>query len=516
LGDFAFIIYDALERSTFAARDHLGVKPLFYRASTTGIAIASEVRVLRSIGRGFPDLGLGEVVDTQLANFIAHRPNAGDDTVFFSGILRLKAGHTLTYTKGNKLKIHQYWRPEILENSLSSDERPLVLRELFMEAVKCRLRSHKPVAVLLSGGLDSSSIACCVDRLQAGNSSEPIDTYSIVFDDSPKFSEREFIESVVNSGNFRPHYLSLNGYAPFGNFEGLVAAQGRLFNAPAMTMAHLLLEKMHNDGVEVYLDGHGGDEVVSHGTKRIHQLAEQRKWRSLWRELRIPDGEPSSLRLVYFFGYFVQFGKFKGAYTLKKILRAFNRSKLPSPNNLLGPKLLKLEHESQPRDAKSESESHLEAIRSTLREEALELLEVAAAVQGTQARFPFFDKRVVEFCLTVPLKEKHDNGWPRLILRKAMEGILPSKIQWRTTKFDFGHHLSIGILKHHRGLVENIIAENPNKIGDYINIEALKEAYNRAKGAKPKLYGRDLINVWHAISVHLWLSYMNSEQNNYE
>jgi asparagine synthase (glutamine-hydrolysing) len=64
----------------------------------------------------------------------------------------------------------------------------------------------------------------------------------------------------------------------------------------------------------------------------------------------------------------------------------------------------------------------------------LDLADRSAAAFGVETRYPFFDRRVIEFCLGLPEEQKFAGGWPRLLLRRAMDGILPPEIQWRTTK----------------------------------------------------------------------------------
>ncbi|OYW78394.1 MAG: hypothetical protein B7Z26_09850, partial [Asticcacaulis sp. 32-58-5] len=87
---------------------------------------------------------------------------------------------------------------------------------------------------------------------------------------------------------------------------------------------------------------------------------------------------------------------------------------------------------------------------------SLEVIEAAAAGAGLEARFPFFDKRVVEFCLSLPSEAKLDQGHVRLILRQAMEGVLPPKVQWRRSKFDFAPHIATGLLAHHDDLMREV------------------------------------------------------------
>ena len=92
--------------------------------------------------------------------------------------------------------------------------------------------------------------------------------------------------------------------------------------------------------------------------------------------------------------------------------------------------------------------------------------------------------RLVEFCLSLPSEQKLNDGWTRLVLRKALEGVVPPEIQWRRSKFDFTHHLSRGMLLDKR-LIEDVIANDIDGVGEYANLPSVFAAYSRTN-----LWGR--------------------------
>ena len=503
LGDFAFIVHDSATGALFAARDHMGVKPLFYRYDDTGLILATEFRVLLAPGAPFADLRAPGPIPEQIANFALHRPNT-EHRIFYDGILRLRAGHSLRFSPAEGLKTTQYWQPEITATTVGASETAPILRGLLLEAVQCRMRSVSPVATLLSGGLDSSSIACCANRIAIEADSGPVDTFSMVFDQTPELNERPFIEAALAVGQFRPHFLALDGYAPFKDFSEMLGKQARLFSAPAMIMSDNLHAQMADLGFSVFLDGHGGDEVISHGTERLFELAGQKKWGSVWRELAVLGPVISPTRLTGFFNLFIQYSGMRGTYRLRKMLSSKKRAS-PSPA-LAGPKLAEFERSlkrvARPR---SEAEAHVTVLRSVLLEEASEMLEISAATQGLEARFPFYDKRIVEFCLSLPSEAKLNKGWSRYVLREAMEGLLPAKIQWRKSKFNFAPHLASGMLKHHQALMDEIIFRDADGVSGYINLEPVKDIYNRAKSNPQGFKGGDVGAVWRTVALALWL-----------
>jgi asparagine synthase (glutamine-hydrolysing) len=133
---------------------------------------------------------------------------------------------------------------------------------------------------------------------------------------------------------------------------------------------------------------------------------------------------------------------------------------------------------------------------------ALEGLDRIAAAFSIESRYPFFDKRLVEFCLALPPEQKLNQGWTRVILRRAMTNILPTKVQWRENKANLSPNFNRSLLAFERELLEEVILNDPQAIEEYVNVPALREAYHRYTS-----WGNDndAITVWRAITLALWL-----------
>ena len=99
------------------------------------------------------------------------------------------------------MRIRRYWSPNLSQELLlsSDEEYAEAFRDLFVEAVRCRLRSAYPVATTLSGGLDSSSVTCVARDLLSGGEREPLRTLSMIYDQVQECDEREFISVVAGA-----------------------------------------------------------------------------------------------------------------------------------------------------------------------------------------------------------------------------------------------------------------------------------------------------------------------------
>ena len=139
---------------------------------------------------------------------------------------------------------------------------------------------------------------------------------------------------------------------------------------------------------------------------------------------------------------------------------------------------------------------------------ATEMLRFLADHTSLEIACPFFDRRLIEFCLALPLSQKMQNGFNRSIMRRSMEGLLPPAIQSRVTK----GHLTVGFTKgmHDQAdrLFENTIEKNIDLVAQYIDIGELKKSYSNFKN-ESLLVDREAIKMSLAIVAVKWLEHTN-------
>ena len=153
-GMFAFAVWDAQKKRLFAARDRLGIKPLYYRELPDGLAFASEIKALLELGQPPIDL-------TALRDYFTYK-YIPDPKSIYTGIRQLPPAHTLSWD--GKLKIERYWSPTSSGEVNDFDDAQARLGELLREIVPAHTVSDVPVAVFLSGGIDSTTVVAHLDR----------------------------------------------------------------------------------------------------------------------------------------------------------------------------------------------------------------------------------------------------------------------------------------------------------------------------------------------------------------
>jgi len=504
LGDFAFAIWDGRSETLFCARDHMGVRPMYYYLSERLFAFGTQIKAL---------LRLPEVPrrlnEEMLADYLALLPPDKTST-FYTDIERLPPGYVLEATR-DRVTRRSYWSLDARrELRLGSDaEYAEAFRELFTETVRCRLRGSTPVAALLSGGLDSSSIVCTARELL--DEGERLITLSATFPsfrspDTP-VDERRYIDLVVAGGGVEANYLPADAASPL--FEFLWRGEEPI-PAAAMYMDWTIFAAAKERGVRVLLSGNDGDSVVGYGHAYLAELAWRGRWKTLLDELyalsrRYGAGRRDLIR-HWVLSTLVPDGV-AAAWTRFRD----NGGPIYDPRSLIsadfadrtGVRQRAREAQREDRPTRTEREAHLRAVESSLLTLLLELFARGAGQFSIEPRYPFFDRRLVEFCLALPGDQKLHRGWDRTVMRRAMEGRLPEEIQWRREKQNLTSNFNIRLLDN-RPLLDRIVHGDQELVNRYIDVAALREAYARYL-ADPTRKTRDSFAVFWAATIALWL-----------
>jgi asparagine synthase (glutamine-hydrolysing) len=511
LGDFAFAIWDHAKQTLFCARDVVGIRPFYYSYRPGRfLAFASEIRGVLAcpfVPRRINDI---KVADHLLQSF--------DDSqsTFYQNIHRLPAAHSLTADR-HGMRIRRYWSLDTVQDiRLGSDEEYAeAFRDIFVEAVRCRTRSAFPVGSTLSGGLDSSSIACAANQLLS-TTLKPLRTFSAVFPslsgtELQKIDERSYVDTVLRSGDFDQTYVYADQGSPLADWSQVSRQLGDACLAPNLYIHWGLYKAASAKGVRVLLDGIDGDTTVSHGLDYLTDLARAGRfvrflrearalsrvnsssypfrsvvWQlgvqplipapaaRLWRAMRPPRAHGDDADVI-------------SQHLLEK-LRANTRDQTTSDDAPLG------------RNAKA---SHRRALSSPLIPYGMEFADAASGSFGLEVRYPFFDRRLMEFCLAIPAKQKLQNGWTRSVMRRAIAGIVPAEVQWRTGKADLSPNFSRGLFQRDLQTIRDVVSSRLEGLQDYINVRQTQAIFQRW-ASQPASHRRDGLTLFAVTTLALW------------
>jgi asparagine synthase (glutamine-hydrolysing) len=511
LGEFSFAIFNRRSHTLFCARDHMGFRPFFYYHSAHHFIFASEIKSILAL-----PFVPKELNKTKLA--IRLLPIERDVTqTFFQGIFRIKCAHWLSLEE-NKRVIRSYWLPDYPGRLpyTSGDEYIEAMRELIQEAVHCRLRIKEdiPVGVTLSGGLDSSAVACIAARhlkdrgktLHAFSAVLPMDHQGIERD------ERSFMEMVLKQEeNIAIHYVTAPGSTPFDELETAFHETGNTVKA-LHYLDRALWRAARQQGVRALFSGEGGDNMVSYDAQgMLYQLT--RQWRlataiKTAKQVSAIEGKSLSkiLKTEVLALLLPQWLMNIYRYKVRGKRRIHPGSIEHSPVNPefarkydIPPGMFKKDfYRTRNLAAKDFREFILSAIK--VGKFMVEDENVREAAFGLNCHLPLFDKRIVEFFLALPPEHLLTGGWKRGHFRFAMADILPPGIQWRKSKTPFSpnfHRRVMTTRKEMTAFLNNIKRSDP--VRQYLDIDKIKNQFDRVQPVKGR---NDWENQTYAILVN--------------
>jgi asparagine synthase (glutamine-hydrolysing) len=528
-GDFAFAIYNLEQQQLFAARDPLGVKPFYYALAPHLFAFASELGALLDQ----VSYSLNEV---QIGNYLLAGTVDERHETFFQPIVRLPAGHALMVQAG-RATLQPYWNFSADRELYFASDQEYVeqFRRLLWDAVECRLETEHPVGAALSGGLDSSSIACLA-RMRV----DSLHTFHLA-SEVPACDERSMVDVVLAQGGFQHHERPNPGILT--NLEQVMSqVHSPLYtlNYPAAMTTH---QMAHEAGVRVLLDGIDGDSMLSLGWSYLAELSRKGDWTTLQTEIATLSNRygfsqhaylerhvmPSVAQLAVQ-GQWAAFLKLSdqlhqhfampyprllwrwgilpfGANLKQQVLKTTWREANPALKPTFA-KRIDLDHRWQVINEQTKQvpvtarEAHYRALTHGGVQTMLEEYDHAAARFGVEPRHPFTDRRLVEFALALPGRFKFGAGLNRLILRQAVQGILPDTLRLRGQKTVFSPHILHHMRTTDKGLVERVLQAPPQAIQHYLDVAVLRHVYAHFQQT-PSL--ADALLLSRAVKLALWL-----------
>ena len=260
-GMFAFVIWDRDTNEIFAARDQIGVKPLYYRVSRGLFLVCSEVRPLLA----YPGLGQPAIDPAGVVEFLAFGDNPSERTVI-EGVRKLLPGHFLRVQDGS-VAIEEYW--DLLGSAVASPSDGAVTDVLSRldRAVSASLVSDVPLGVMLSGGVDSSAVAALAVRHVSG---QELKSYSVAFgrpDDESVAAAR-----LAEQLGMRHRTLRVSEVEVRAEFESWLSDLDYPAGNPTWIASAFIAHAAREDGIKVLLSGDGGDELFGGYTRWMKYL----------------------------------------------------------------------------------------------------------------------------------------------------------------------------------------------------------------------------------------------------
>jgi len=265
-GMFSFLIYDKLREQLIAARDHFGIKPLYYYINNNKWIFASEIKAILQ-----HEEVKAEVNRQALSDYLTFQFILGEETLF---------KHIKKFVPGSYMVINlntfshrtvKYWAPNFSVDKFHTEEYFIHhLRNLIEDSVRIQLRSDVNLGAYLSGGVDSSLVTGIASKIL--NRSLPV--FSGAFNEGPEFSEMQFVKDVVAKNNAESHVIYPTAQDFISLLPKLIFHMDEPVAGPGL-FPQYMVSKLASEHVKVVLGGQGGDEIFGGYARYLVAYLEQ-------------------------------------------------------------------------------------------------------------------------------------------------------------------------------------------------------------------------------------------------
>lgn len=480
VGMFSFALLDTRQRKVFVVRDFFGIKPLFYMVQNHNFAFCSEIAPLLNLSNE-KRLANAKVV-SEYASYgtVDH----GKDT-FFRGIHRVLPGHYLEVSldKPDAFTSHQYWAPDLSQKiDLSFDAAAVHLRELFIDSVGLHLRSDVPIAAMLSGGIDSSSIVMAMTKILGSKKSLNIFSYIASEKD---ISEEAWVDIVAKAAGSDVHKVRINAEDVVTDLKELIRAQQEPFGSTSIYAQYKIFQAMKARGLKVSLGGQGADELLAgyrrYGGGRLASLIKKGDVlgaAKLFHRLSALPNSTAKANLSFFVSAFF-------STSVKNMMSALiGDPEIPPFLDKAWVKTQSIHMDRFPQFAGSEVMKQMlsDALTTSNLPQLLRYEDRNAMAFSVENRVPFITPRIADFLFSLPEHYLLSNGGTsKHLFREAMRGIVPDVILDRRDKIGFSTPERVWLMQLQKW-VDDLFADP--ELGDrlpFLNVPHIRADWQQFK-----------------------------------
>jgi len=497
VGDFCLALWDQRLRVFYLVRDVAGTRALKYHVDSHRIVWSTETTALLALKEH-----AWEIDEEYIAGAMSLGPLA--QLTPYKNILNVKPAHVLTVTATGEVRSERHWRldpSKVIKYNTDEQYQEHAL-EQFSEAIRCRLRSDRPVFAELSGGLDSSAIVCLADQLIRKREVQApgFETVSHVFDECPTSDERRYIRLVESQRQIAGNHIKDEDFpllAPLPNDITIVTPNPVALSFGFHSGIHKAMERA---GSRVLLSGLGGDQMfggVYGAYPEVADLFASGRFLTLNHRLRAwsKAGKRSYLGLLWKDAVVRQFPQRLQAITTGRA------AQLPPWYNADFSRRMKLQQRMLAKELRS-FPTH------SSRDQARGFLSAVKSISscwrteqfGIDVTYPFAHRPLVEFLQAIPLDQLIRPGENRVVMRRMLAGILPDEIAVRRTKGNPREAIFRAIARE-SGRLRSVFDNSRLCARGYIDKEPLFAALDRARHG----YETHSASLVQTISLEFWL-----------
>ena len=522
IGMFTFAIYNKDSHELYIARDHFGIKPLFYTRINGGFAFSSELKTLV----GIP--GFNKTINAKsLVSCLNYIWISGNETMF-NDCYKLPPAHYMTFSPAGEMKIVQYWdlKEQVIDRSAAdvSSTADDVANTVEL-SVKRHMVADVPVSCFLSGGLDSSLIS-----VLAKKSNEHLSTYTIGTEDKDKSVEKmpddeRYAAMLAQQFGFNHHVITISPDI-IKDLPFMVRHLDEPIGDPAAINTYLICKAAREKGVKVLLSGMGADEIFF-GYRRQKATMMALRYNRLPGPLKYIIAKTVNLLPVKISGKGFKFGRWAKrfiSFATMPLNEAYMRSYSYYDTNGLKD-LVKKEYWA---GVDAINKEHADIFNAKFKGDAINQIcntdismfmlglnltysDRASMAASVEVRVPFIDRLVVTKAMEIPGELKIRKGVSKFILKKAAEKWLPHDIIYRP-KASFGAPIRSWISNDLRLMVDELLSEESVNKRGLVNYNIVKKLITDDRnGTADNAY-----QIYQLLTLELWCREYIDEHPGYQ
>ena len=502
-GMFAFIIYDKNENEIFIARDHFGIKPLYWYYENQLVAFASEIKALLA----HPEIE-AECHSDNLYEYLTFQFIIGNGTMF-KNIYKILPGHHMCINLKNwDMKEEKYWEPNFRIDQFHSEEYFIVeLDRILKKTIYQQLRSDVPIGTYLSGGIDSSFVTIMASKFL----DTQIKSFSGAFKEGPEFNELEYAHYAAKKANVELFEVFPTEQEFIDLIPKLIYHLDEPVAGPGL-FPQYIVSRLASKHVKVILGGQGGDEIFGGYTRYLVAYLEQALKGAIYEsneeEEHIVSLEsilpnlPSLKQYVPMMKSFLKEGAFEEMD--RRYYHLIDR--MDSTFEFFHPEFInecksdaifnKFSGYFNNPDTKSyfNKMTHFDMLASL--PGLLQVEDRVSMSVSIESRVPLLDRRIVDLISKMPAGMKFKGGEMKYLLKKTIKDIMPAEIMNRKDKMGFPVPLHIWSKNKAKDFIMDTLLSKKAKERNMINTNYVEKLILTEQPFSRGLWGLLSLELW--------------------
>jgi len=502
-GMFAFIIYDIRRQGLFIARDHFGIKPLYWYQDAEKILFGSEIKAILA----HPEVETSMHTEN-LYEYLTFQFVMGDGTMF-DKVRKVKPGYQqFIELQSWKVRETQYWEPDFRLDMYHTEEYFIVrLREILEETISQQLRSDVPVGTYLSGGLDSSLVTIMASRFLKNQ----VSSFSGAFHEGPEFNELKYARIAAEAAHARLHEIYPTEQEFIDLLPKLIYHLDEPVAGPGL-FPQYIVSKYASEHVKVILGGQGGDEIFGGYARYLVAYLEQAIKGAIFESNE--EGEhivslksilpnlPTLRQYIPMMRSFWNDGAFEPMD--RRYYNLINR--MGSSVEYFNPEFINQRNDQAIFEKFSSYFNHSET-RSYFNKMThfdmfgslpglLQVEDRVSMAVSIESRVPLLDRRIVDLISRMPAGMKFRGGEMKYLLKRTIQDFMPEPIMKRKDKMGFPVPLHLWSKNNARDFILDILLSKKARERGILDTTHVEKMLNSEQPFSRGLWGILSLEIW--------------------